>query len=117
MSEKTYKGSCHCGAVRYEVDLALESAVTCNCSMCGRAGTLLAFVPEPKFRLLAGEDHLIDYQFASHTIHHTFCRVCGIKSFAKGSGPHGPMAAINVRCLEGVDLAAIRIDHYDGKSV
>lgn len=61
---KMHEGSCHCGAVRYEVELDLsQPALTCNCSMCGRSGAMLAFTTPDKFRLLEGEDHLTDYQF------------------------------------------------------
>ncbi len=114
--EKTYQGSCHCGAVRYEVTMALGPVIACNCSMCGRAGTLLAFVPAPAFKLIAGDDALTDYQFHKHVVHHLFCATCGIKSFARGVGPGGvEMAAINVRCLEGIDVGALDITPYDGK--
>lgn len=111
-------GSCHCGNVRYEVALDLEKPVmSCNCSMCGRAGTLLSFVPASEFTLLAGEDALRDYQFNRHVIHHLFCTTCGIKPFARGQMPDGtPTVAVNVRCLEGVDLEALTIHKFDGKS-
>ena len=115
---KKYNGSCHCGAVRYtaEADLS-QPVVSCNCSMCGRSGTLLAFVPADKFRLEQGEDSLTDYQFNKNVIHHLFCKVCGIKSFARGIGPGGkPMAAINVRCLEGVDPSKLQLAPFDGRS-
>lgn len=119
MSEvKTYTGSCHCGRVRYEVNLDLSKPViSCNCSMCGRSGALLAFVPAAEFKLLSGEDSLTDYQFNKHVIHHTFCKVCGIKPFARGTSPTGAETrAINTRCLEGVDLASLQIMPFDGKS-
>ncbi len=114
----TYSGSCHCGNVRYEVSASLENLISCNCSMCSRSGTLLEFVPEEKFKLLSGEDSLTDYQFNKHVIHHVFCNKCGVKSFARGTGPDGkPMVAINVRCLEGVDANKLPTIHYDGKSL
>lgn len=107
---KTYVGSCHCGKVRYEVTLELTSALSGNCSMCARAGYLLTFVPAEQFKLLSGEDALTDYQFNNHVIHHVFCSTCGIKSFVRGVGPSGKeMRAVNVRCLEGVDLASVEI--------
>jgi hypothetical protein len=111
-----YQGSCHCGAVRYSVDLDLEKPVTaCNCSICGRTGTLLTFVPAGSFKLEAGEDSLTDYQFKRKHIHHLFCKVCGVRSFARGAGPQGqPMVAINARCLEGVDLSKLNVNHFDG---
>jgi hypothetical protein len=113
-----YTGGCHCGAVRYTVELDLSQPVlSCNCSMCGRSGTLLSFTPAEKFHLEQGSDSLTDYQFNKHVIHHTFCKVCGIKSFARGVGPGGKeMAAINVRCLEGVEPSQLQIKEFDGRS-
>lgn len=118
MSDATrHTGGCHCGAVRYEVeglDLS-QPVISCNCSMCGRAGTLLSFVGAAQFKLLSGEDVLREYQFNKHVVHHLFCSVCGIKSFARGVGPGGAaMAAINVRCIDGVDVGALNVQHYDG---
>jgi hypothetical protein len=111
-------GSCHCGKVRYEVAIDLSKPVmSCNCSMCGRSGALLSFVPAPQFTLLSGEDVLRDYQFNKHIVHHLFCSNCGLKPFARGQLPDGtPMVAINVRCLEGVDLDALTINKCDGRS-
>lgn len=119
MSEaKKYTGGCHCGRVRYEVTVDLsEPAVTCNCSMCGRSGTMLRFVPAADFKLISGEDSLTEYRFNSKVINHLFCKVCGIKSFAAGSGKDGvERRAINVRCLDDVDLQTIPTRHVDGRS-
>jgi hypothetical protein len=118
MPKQKYRGSCHCGKVSYEVSLDLtEPVVACNCSMCGRSGTLLQFVPASEFTLLTGEDVLRDYGFNTHTIHHLFCSNCGIKSFSRGVDRSGnATAAINVRCIEGVDLDALTIQKFDGKS-
>jgi hypothetical protein len=119
MSEtKTYAGGCHCGKVRYEVELDLQKPViSCNCSICNRVGSLLTFVPATSFKLLSGEETLTDYQFNKHVIHHVFCRVCGIKSFARGKGRDGSdTVAINARCLDGVDIATLNVMAYDGKS-
>lgn len=118
MALQSHKGSCHCGQVRYEVELDLDAPViSCNCSMCGRSGTLLAFVPKEKFRLLSGEEALSDYQFNKHLIHHLFCKTCGIKSFARGKRSDGQeMVAINARCLEGVDPQGLKVTPVDGKS-
>ncbi|MFN7132875.1 MAG: GFA family protein [Myxococcales bacterium] len=114
---KTYKGSCHCGRVQYEVAMELGPVVTCNCSICSRTGSMLAFVPAAQFTLLSGEDALTDYQFGKKSIHHLFCATCGIRSFARGRDPGGnEMAAVNVRCLEGVDLDALQVHKYDGRS-
>lgn len=119
MAVSTQHGGCHCGAVRYQVDIDPEAqAISCNCSMCRRSGTLLQFVPEHAFKLEQGESNLTDYQFNEHVIHHVFCKTCGIKPFARGTGPQGPMVAINVRTLDEVDpfTVAGKAMQYDGKS-
>ena len=115
---QTYQGSCHCGDVAYEVELdPIASAMSCNCSMCRRAGTLLAFVPHEAFTLETGTDSLASYKFNKHIIDHVFCKGCGIKSFAHGKGRDGAkMIALNVRCLDGVDLDKLEIKHVDGAS-
>jgi hypothetical protein len=119
MSEaKKHMGGCHCGKVRYEVTLDLaEKAITCNCSMCGRSGTMLRFVPADQFKLLSGADSLTSYRFNNMVIDHLFCSSCGIKAFATGKGRDGAdTRAINVRCLDDVDLSTIATMAYDGKS-
>lgn len=115
----TYRGSCHCGAVRYEVAGApIEEAMSCNCSFCGRQGALLSFFPASAFTLTSGDGALRDYQFGSMTVHHLFCGTCGIGSFGRGQMPDGTaMVAINVRCLEDVNLDALTITPFDGKSL
>lgn len=115
---KKYKGSCHCGAVQFEVDLDLKDAISCNCSICGKKGSLLAFAQESQFKLISGENFLTDYQFGKKTIHHPFCSKCGISSFGYGVTPNGMnRRAINIRCLDEIDLKSIPIREFDGKSL
>lgn len=115
---KTYKGSCHCGHVKYSVTADLSGEmITCNCSICGRSGTALAFVPATNFTLESGEDSLTDYQFGKKKLHHPFCKTCGIRSFSRGSMPDGtPMIAINARCIEGIEFDKLKFKFYDGAS-
>jgi hypothetical protein len=117
MSEmKTYQGGCHCGAVRYEVETDLGLVAECNCSHCYAKGFQLTFVPAEQFRLLSGGDKLTEYRFNKRQIAHLFCKVCGVESFARGKRPDGvDTTAINVRCLEGVDPAALTLKKVDGK--
>jgi len=113
----TYSGGCQCGDVRYKVTLDLNGVIACNCSRCGRLGSLLAFAPATAFKLLKGEDAQTEYTFNKHVIHHLFCKTCGIESFARGKGPDGQeMVAINVRCLDGVDADALPVKKVDGRS-
>ena len=113
-----YKGSCHCGKVRYEVEGDLKGAMACNCSICGRKGSLLWFVPYEQFKLLSPEADAASYTFNKHVIKHRFCTACGIHPFAEGVDPNGNrMAAINIRCLEEIDLATVPVKHFDGRSL
>jgi len=113
-----YKGSCHCGRTAFEVEGELAGVMDCNCSICSRKGSLLWFVPRDKLRLLTPEANLATYTFNKHVIRHRFCPTCGIHPFGKGADPAGNrVAAINVRCLEGVELASLPVKHFDGRSL
>ena len=113
---KTEHGSCHCGKVKYEAQMEIKNALSCNCSICQKRGSLLDFVPESQFKLLSGESELQEYLFNKHQIHHQFCKTCGILPFAKALGPDGTkMVAINLRTIDGIDLKALKINEYDGR--
>jgi hypothetical protein len=115
---KNFTGGCHCGQVRFDVTADLSTVIECNCSLCQKRGVLWAFVPAESFALRAGSDDLTDYQFNKKVLHHPFCRYCGVGSFSQGKGPDGrDMVAVNVRCLDGIDLKTLRISPYDGRSV
>jgi hypothetical protein len=113
-----YQGSCHCGAVSFEVEGQLEQAIECNCSHCNRKGYLLWFVPRPALKLKSpAENELGVYTFNKHVIRHHFCEECGCAPFGFGSDPKGnQMAAVNVRCLEDIDRGEMKIISVDGKS-
>jgi hypothetical protein len=113
-----YKGSCHCGKVAIEAEGELNGAMACNCSMCSRKGSLLWFVPRDKLRVLTAEEEIATYTFNKHVVKHRFCPTCGIHPYGEGIDPKGNrMAAINVRCLEGIDLESVPVQHFDGRSM
>ena len=115
---KTYKGSCHCGKIAFEADGDLTGAMACNCSICQRKGSLLWFVPREKLEVQTWEDDAGTYTFNKHAIKHRFCRTCGIHPYGEATDPKGNrMAAINIRCLEGIDLGAIPVQNFDGRSL
>ena len=103
--KKTYQGSCHCGAVRFEADINLvEATFKCNCSICYKSRAWMASAPASSFRLLSGHDNLRDYQFGPKRIHHMFCTTCGVRPFAHGSdGKGNAFYVVRVNCLDGVD--------------
>jgi len=115
---KTYTGGCHCGEIRFEVTADLGSVVSCNCSICQKRGALWTFVPPEQFALRAGAEDVKDYQFGKKSIHHLFCPQCGVGAFSRGRAPSGKdMVAVNVRCLDDVDIAALTPSSFDGRSL
>lgn len=117
MTQQTYEGGCQCGAVRYRATADLDRTIACNCSRCGRLGSILAFTGEDDFELLSGADGLTEYRFNTNAISHVFCATCGIQSFSRGRAPDGTaMVAINARCLDGVEPDALSPTKYDGRS-
>jgi hypothetical protein len=114
----TYTGSCHCGGVAFEVEGTIDRGLACNCSMCARRASLLWFVPREQLTLKTPESAVGTYLFNQHAIRHRFCPTCGIHAFGEATDPKGrAMAAVNLRVIEGIDLDAVPVTHYDGKSI
>jgi hypothetical protein len=116
---RTYAGSCHCGAVRFEADLDLsQPTFRCNCSICRRTRFWAAVAVPSRFRLLAGRDDLVRYLFNTRHNEHWFCRHCGVRAFGHGTDtPVGEMYGVNVGCLEGVtdeELDRVPVVYVDG---
>jgi hypothetical protein len=124
---KTYEGSCHCGACRFEVELDLDHVRSCNCSVCTRRGALIHRVPKEALRMLSSLDSLSVYEWGTRTGKDYFCPICGILSFrvpsnlTKDEQAEGKLAfegwAVNVRCLKGVDLTEIPVVLIDGTNL
>ena len=114
---KTYHGSCHCGAVKFEVDAELSKIERCTCSICAKKGGLFVRVPDGQFRLLQGENELTLYRFNTEIAQHCFCRRCGIHTFGRPrSAPE--LRLINVRCLDDFDLESedYEVTVFDGRN-
>jgi len=105
---QVFKGSCHCGAVRFEIESDFPELTTSDCSICSRKNALMVKVHESRFKLLAGEAYLTEYQFHTRTAKHYFCKVCGIYPFhRKRVTPD--FFGVNVFCLEGFDPRGIPV--------
>jgi hypothetical protein len=117
MSSDFLQGSCHCGAVRFEVRTPLEPASRCNCSLCRRKGALMSpAFPEADLHILSGEENLTCYQFNSRVARHYFCKHCGIYTFHAALTARGKFR-VNIGCLEGIDPYALEATVIDGKSL
>ncbi len=111
----THSGGCHCGRVRIEVIAPARITVSeCNCSICSKAGYLHLVVPADRFKLLAGSDVLTTYTFNTRTAKHSFCSVCGIKSFyVPRSHPDG--FSVNARCLDRGTVEEMNVTPFNGQ--
>jgi hypothetical protein len=115
MAHQRYEGACHCGRVRFVIRGDLAKATVCNCSMCARKGFIHLVVAPEDFELRAGADDLALYEFGTKTAKHRFCKVCGIHAFyTPRSDPD--KVDVNVRCLDGVDLDALKPARFDGRN-
>ena len=115
----TIRGSCQCGNVAYRLEEDMPTgAMACNCSICRRKAYLLHFTAPQGFTLETDRDAVTVYTFNSHNIRHQFCKTCGCAPFGEGTGPDGnAMVAINLRCVDGVDLDALKITNLDGANL
>lgn len=112
------QGSCHCGQIAFAVEGEVGQVIECNCSHCSRKGYLLWFVPRHRLRLAETSGPMSTYTFNRHVIRHHFCPTCGCAPFGFGRDPKGhDTAAVNVRCLEGIDLDRLDRKKFDGRAL
>ena len=111
----TFEGGCHCGRVRFRVDVDERVALDCNCSVCTKKGFLHLVVPPDRFAILRGADELASYAFGTGVAKHLFCRTCGIHPFYRPRS-HPNDWDVNVRCLDDDAWLDFRIEPFDGKN-
>ena len=116
--KKTHKGSCHCGAVRFEADVDLSEGVSaCNCSTCQKIGYPGVMGKPADLRVLAGEETMIRYEFGPKIGQRLFCATCGARPFARGDLPElgGAYISVNVNCLDDLDPGTLAVRYWDGR--
>lgn len=111
-----YKGSCHCGTIKFQIDTEIESLKTCDCSFCKKKNATMLSVHKDNFKLLAGEQHLALYQWNMKIAKHHFCKICGIYTFHHTRSMPGIMG-INANCLDDVDLSQIPTSQVQGSQL
>ena len=115
---RRFGGGCHCGAVRFEVELDLGRGGTrCNCSVCTKTSVLAQLVKPDQLRLVAGEDSLGSYEWGAKISRRYFCRSCGVHCFGRGhlAEVGGDFASVNLNCVDGVDPNSIEVVYWDGR--
>src|SRR4249920_877422 len=112
--QQTYQGACHCGRVTFELQAKLDYVIDCNCSLCRRRGALWHGANESSLRIVRGEEELTLYQFNTKTAKHHFCRHCGVHPFVRPRLDPSKWA-VNVRCIDEVDLSSVPVRQFDGE--
>ncbi len=112
----SYQGGCHCGRIAFDVEGEIGQVNECNCSHCRPKGYLLWFLPREQLHLRTSQADMSTYQFNKHRIAHHFCPVCGVAPFADGEKQGNKTAAVNVRCLQGIEPSELEIQPVDGRS-
>ncbi len=115
---RTHNGSCHCGAIRFEVDLAIaEGASRCNCTICTKVSQVGKIVAPSALRLLSGKENVSIYTWGSEMSKRTFCKTCGVHCFGHGHLAQlgGDFASVNMNCLDDVDVSTLSLVHWDGR--
>lgn len=109
-----YKASCHCGAVKYQVEGELAGLIECNCSICSTRAHILWFVAKDELKFECGEDHLTSYKFGNKHLNHRSCETCSTAMFTHGDFEGSEKAGLNVRTFADINLSELDITQYDG---
>jgi hypothetical protein len=118
MTTKTHKGSCHCGAVKFEVELEEgKPGSRCNCSICTKTNVFSALGKPSSMSLLAGEENLAVYEWGAKISKRYFCKTCGVACFGKGhlAEVGGDYVSVNLNCLDDLDPSTLEAVHWDGR--
>ena len=114
----SHPGSCHCGAVRFAVQLEQPMRATrCNCTICTKTNMTGAIVKPAAFQLLSGEENLGSYEWGGRTARRFFCKTCGIHCFARGYLVEvgGAYVAINLNAVDDIDVIDLPVVYWDGR--
>jgi len=115
--QKKHLGTCHCGSVRFEVEIDATSGSRCNCSVCTKTSITGGIVKPGAFLLLSDESMLSKYEWASRTSQRYFCKQCGVHCFARGHLEQlgGDYVSVNLNCLDDIDLRDVSVIFWDGR--
>jgi hypothetical protein len=117
MEPRKHKGSCHCGAVRFEVEIDASKGSRCNCSICTKLGVVGGIVKPAAFTLLSGADRLGAYEWGAKVSRRFFCTACGAHCYGSGHLAElgGDFVSVNMNCLDDLELSDVKVVHWDGR--
>lgn len=110
-------GSCHCGEVRFEVEVDAKSGSRCNCTVCTKTAVTSGMVKPSAFKLLSDESELGKYEWASRMSQRYFCKQCGVHCFGRGHLEQlgGDYVSVNLNCLDDIDMREVKVVYWDGR--
>jgi hypothetical protein len=115
----THTGGCHCGALRFRVELDLtKGASRCNCSICTKTAVTGCIVKPAAFTLLSDDDEGLGmYEWGGKISQRFFCKRCGVHCFGRGhlAEVGGDYVSVNLNCLDDVDPNDLETVYWDGR--
>ena len=115
---KKHPGSCHCGAVKFEVVVDAGAGGRCNCSVCTKIAQTSAIVKPEALVVTAGEDKLTMYEWGGKISKRYFCSLCGVTCFGRGHLAElgGDYASVNLNALDDIDVSTVAVQYWDGRN-
>ena len=108
-------GSCHCGAVKFELAVTPEWLTVCNCSICRRLGALWAHAEATDIRIICEDGATTGYAQGDKTLAIHTCKTCGCTTHWEGLPPDtSSRMAVNCAMSDPDEIATLRVRHFDG---
>jgi hypothetical protein len=111
------ESSCHCGAVKLEIQAAPEEVNDCNCSICRRYGALWAYYSPAHVRIIATKRAMDCYLWGEKSIEFHRCQNCGCVTHWAAVDKRVDRMGVNARLMAPEILTAARMRRSDGASM
>ncbi len=109
------EASCHCGAVTIQVPTRPERLTSCNCSICRRLGTLMAYYRPDEVVISCAAGATVPYIWGDKTLALHHCKICGCTTHWESLDPNQrERMGVNARLFDPAEIEGVRIRHFDG---
>ena len=109
-----HHGSCHCGAVQFDLSQSPQILMDCNCSVCRRIGALWGHVPIGAVTIKAEPNSTIGYVQGDRMLAMHSCKQCGCTTHWENLTEEGEHMAVNFRMCDPKDWDQFTIRKFDG---